>query len=416
MDKYKLLEGIRAVELATFVAGPTVGRLLTHFGAEVIIVESTLAGDYFRQMGALYNMPDDEMENPLFDQYNSRKRDICLNLKSAEGIDAMLRLLETADVFIVNVRERSLEKLGLDYETLKTRFPRLIYAQVTGYGDVGPDKDLPAFDTTAFWAATGFINDLALTTDEGPSQPVDTPASVGDCTTGMALYGAVMTALYARERTGRGDRVTVSLYGTALWAMAHLTVGTQPNYERVYPRTHNTCTPPPFRCADGNWIAVALLTSWARDFPRFCALLGRPELNDDPRFHDAVAFTRPENASALTAILDEIFLRRTAAEWKELFDENRIVCAIIGHFKNAFASEQAKENQFIQEYRTPNGQTCYVTIPSHRANHMELPPFERGPLYGEHSVEILKELGYTQEQIHSMLEQRQTLQHPLEGK
>ena len=415
MDYYKPLEGIRAVELATFVAGPTVGRLLTHFGAEVIKVESTRSGDYWRQMGSLYTMPDDELENPLFDQYNSRKRDICLDLKSADGIDAMMRLLENADIFIVNVREQSLKKLGLDYESIQKRFPRLIYAQVTGYGDVGPDKDLPAFDQTAFWAATGFINDLSLSTAEGPSQPVDTPASVGDCTTGMALYGAVMTALFARERTGRGDRVTVSLYGTALWTMAHLTVGTQPDYERQYPRMHNTCTPPPFKCADGNWIVVALLTSWGRDFPRFCQLIGRPDLNEDPRFHDAVTFTKLENAGALTAVLDEIFLRRTAAEWKELFDENGIVCAIVGHFKNIFSSEQARANRFIEQYRTPNGQQRYVSIPSQRTNRMEIPPFERGPLYGEHSVEILRELGYDEDRIRSMLEEGHTLQHPPVG-
>ncbi|MDE6922343.1 MAG: CoA transferase, partial [Oscillospiraceae bacterium] len=119
-------------------------------------------------------------------------------------LEALLKLLDQADVFIVNVREQSLQRLGLDYENLKERFPRLIYAQITGYGDTGPDKDLPAFDTSAFWAATGFINDISLDVPDGLHQPVDTPASVGDCTTGLALYGAVMTALYARERTGKG--------------------------------------------------------------------------------------------------------------------------------------------------------------------------------------------------------------------
>ena len=119
------------------------------------------------------------------------------------------------------IRDRALEKLGIDYESLKDKFPRLVYAQVTGYGDVGPDKDLPAYDTTAFWAATGFINDLSLAGTE-LSQPLDTPASVGDSTTGSFLYGAIVSALFARERTGRGDRVTASLYGTALWVMGCL--------------------------------------------------------------------------------------------------------------------------------------------------------------------------------------------------
>lgn len=118
--------------------------MLTHFGAEVVKVEDASSGDYWRLMGSFYNMPSDELENPLFDQYNSGKRDIGLNLKTEESLEALLKLLERADVFIVNLREQSLQRLGLDYESLKERFPRLIYAQITGYGDTGPDKDLPS--------------------------------------------------------------------------------------------------------------------------------------------------------------------------------------------------------------------------------------------------------------------------------
>ena len=412
MGDYKPLSGVRAVELATYVAGPTVGRMLTHFGADVIKVEDVTAGDYWRMMGAFYNMPDDELENPLFDQYNSGKRDICLNLKSPDGLEALLKLLERADVFIVNVREQSLQRLGLDYGSLKERFPRLIYAQITGYGDTGPDKDLPAFDTSAFWAATGFINDISLDVPGGLHQPADTPASVGDCTTGLALYGAVMTALYARERTGKGDRVTASLFGTALWVMGHLTLGTQERYGRVYPRTHATCTPPPFRCRDGNWIVIALLTSWARDFPRFCQVIGRPELDEDPRFHDALSFVRPENAQALADILDGVFLERTAQEWKQLFDHNKLVCSLIGHFKDVFQSRQAIENEFIQAFTTPSGNSCFVTVPSPRSQRMGMHPFRRGPLWGEHSVELLRELGYPEEAVEEMLRRHSTAQHP----
>lgn len=366
-------------------------------------------------MGSLYNLPDDELENPLFDQYNSRKRGICLNLKTTEGREVLLKLLAEADVFIVNVRERSLKKLGLDYETLRERFPRLIYAQITGYGDTGPDKDLPAFDTSAFWAASGFINDASLITPDGFHQPVDTPASVGDTTTGLTLYGAVMTALYARERTGRGDRVTASLFGTALWVMAHMTIGTQERYGRQYPRTHATCTPPPFRCADGNWIVIALLTSWARDFPRFCKVIGRPELSDDPRFHDAVTFVKPENAKALAEVLDAVFLEKTAEEWKHCFDENGLVCALVGHFKDIFHSAQALENQFIQPFTAPSGGKCFVTIPSPRSDRMKVESFQRGPLLGEHTVEILRELNYSDENIQRLLTTGSVRQHPPGG-
>ena len=413
MNPNGLLKGIRAVELATFVAGPSLGRMLTHYGAEVIKVENP-AGDYWRTFGTKYNMPAEEEENPLFDQYNGCKKSLILDLKKEQGKEVLLKLLETADIFIVNVRTRALERLGLDYETLKERFPRLIYAHITGYGDVGPDKDLPAYDTTAFWAATGFINDLSL--DGLPERyPVDTPASVGDTTTGAMLYGAVATALYAREKTGRGDRVTVSLFGTALWVMSHLTVSSQAKYGRVYPRTHRTCTPPPFHCADGEWIVLSLLTNWERDYPVFCRVMGREDLVEDPRFACVDDYLLSENSEAFADIFDPVFPAHPSAYWKKLFDDNKLVCAIVGHFSTDTESEQAHANGFIRSHVMPNGETCWITVPSPQSANMGTSDFWRGPLLGEHSSEIMEELGYSQEEIRKMAEEQITYLNPRKG-
>lgn len=399
-NKNGLLNGIKAVELATFVAGPSAGRLLTHYGAEVIKVE-TLAGEYFRTFGAKYDMPAIDEENPLFDQYNGCKRSLTLNLKHPKAKEALMKLLEDADVFIVNLREQALEKLGIDYESLKERFPRLVYAQVTGYGDVGPDKDLPAYDTTAFWAATGFINDLSLA-GNGPSQPLDTPASVGDTTTGSLLYGAIVSALFARERTGRGDRVTASLYGTALWVMGHLTVSSQKKYGRVFPRTHETCTPPPFLCADGEWIVISILTNWEREYAKFCETMGRPELAEDPRFRDVMEYIKPENAAEFTKIFDPIFREKPTAYWKKLLDGRGHVCAVVGHFRDALENPQALANAFVREHTMASGETCRITVPSPQSANMGRSDFWRGPLLGEHSREILKEIGYSDDEIEDM--------------
>ena len=172
------LSGIKVIELAAFVAAPTVGRLMADMGADVIKVESP-AGDGWRATGISY-LPKrfNEDENPVFDIYNNGKKFVCLDLKAPEGIEALHKLLADADVFLTNTRPRSLAKLGLDYETLSQKYPQLIYAHVLGYGEKGPEKDTPAFDTTAFWSRGGFLRDLA---PDGPDYfPVNAPSGVGD--------------------------------------------------------------------------------------------------------------------------------------------------------------------------------------------------------------------------------------------
>ncbi|MBE6629141.1 MAG: CoA transferase, partial [Ruminococcaceae bacterium] len=155
------LAGVRVLELSTFVCGPTAARLLSDMGAEVIKVES-LTGDSWRRSGINF-LPYrfEERENPIFDLYNSGKKHVALNLKSADGMEIFQKLLGQADVLVTNIRSTSLKKLGLSYEDLKETYPRLIYASVLGYGEKGPDAGKPAFDTTAFWARSGFIRDMS---------------------------------------------------------------------------------------------------------------------------------------------------------------------------------------------------------------------------------------------------------------
>ena len=155
MKKALPLEGLRVIELATVVAAPTAARLLADYGAEVIKIEIPGAGDSLRIVGDMHQMPIEPDNNPLFDAFNTGKRLLGLNLKSAEGMEILFKLLEGADVFLTNTRMRSLEKMGLGYEALKERFPRLIYAHFSGFGLDGPEKDRPGFDSTAFWLRPG---------------------------------------------------------------------------------------------------------------------------------------------------------------------------------------------------------------------------------------------------------------------
>ena len=190
MPTQKPLEGLRVVELTTYVAAPTCGKLLRDQGAEVIKVEAP-RGDAWRYNFALSDHP-----NPRFHICNAGKKSIVLDLKTEEGLASLHKLIARADVFITNTRSQSLIRLGLDHDTLCERYPRLIYAFLSGYGEAGPDADLPGFDTVAYWAKSGFMADMSIST--GHNYPVDSPVGVGDSVTGMTLYAGVMTALLQR--------------------------------------------------------------------------------------------------------------------------------------------------------------------------------------------------------------------------
>ena len=195
----KPLEGIRVIEMANYVAAPIVGRMLADMGAEVIKIEGR-GGDAWRNTSASHTQTGWD-ENPLFDLFNVGKKSLSLNMKTPEGKKIFFELLEKADVLITNTRQQSLVKLGVDYDSLKDRFPRLIYATLTGYGYEGPDCNAPGFDNIAFWSRPGFSADMTI---EGPgSYPVNSRYAMGDTISGTTLFGGIMTALSsgnARER------------------------------------------------------------------------------------------------------------------------------------------------------------------------------------------------------------------------
>lgn len=202
----KPMEGIKVIELSNMLAGPMTARILAEWGADVIKVEST-NGDTWRTQGATSLSPTTEIANPNFDMQNLNKRFLSINTRTAEGKNILMKLLETADVFVTNYRVQALEKIGLTYDQLKDAYPRLIHASVLGYGEEGPEKDRPGYDYTAFYARTGLLADLAPA--GGP--PLMTVAGFGDHSVAAALAGAIAAALFRRERTGAGDKVDVSL-------------------------------------------------------------------------------------------------------------------------------------------------------------------------------------------------------------
>ena len=397
---YRPLENVKVVELSTMVAASSCGRMLADWGCDVIKVE-TAAGDMFRNFPKTFFVPCTMDENPLFDNLNAGKRGVVLDLKTPEGMEAMHRMLAEADVFLTNTRPKALKRLGLDYETLREKYPRMVMASVNGFGVKGPKADDPGFDTVAFWASSGFNADMMV---DGPdSYPVYGSAGPGDIITAMGLCFALVSALYKRDRTGEGDFVTTSLYGTALWCFHIMAVATEEQYGYTYPKSRENSAPTaaPFRTKDGEWVMTTILQI-EKQWPILCQVLGVPELGQDPCYCTALAQRDPEVRKYLMQRFSEIYATKTADKWCKLLTEADIVNDKLAHYKDMEHSEQAWANEYIHEVTCPNGKRSILVRPAMRSEKMGTPAWKRGPMLGEHTEEVLREYGYLQEQIQEM--------------
>lgn len=396
----KPLSGVNVVDLSTFVAAPVCCRLLADMGANVIKVERP-DGDTWRLTGKAYNPArfSDE-ENPVFDIYNSGKRHIALDLKTPEGKEVFFKLLEKADVFVTNTRPAALKRLGISYEDLKDRFPGLIYGIVLGYGEEGPDKDKPAFDTVGYWSKSGFLLDMAVK-DEHYS-PVLPPFGVGDTITGYLLMGQVCAALVRKMQTGKGDYVRSGLYHNGIFTMGTMQIITQQPWGREFPCTRWDYSVPGgnYRCADGEWIYLAVGYAQAL-IPKFCQALGRLDLIDDPRF------STPEGRSKNKQLCYETFRDEIAKQplryWQEKAEEYDLPIMRMQHFSDVAEDPQAWANDYLEHVQFRSGNTDIM--PSSPIEMESLGKLKTipAPGIGANTAEILLELGYSREETEKLL-------------
>lgn len=396
----KPLEGIKVIDLTTFVAAPVCARLLGDMGAEVIKIEHP-KGDGWREFGINFNTRFNDDENPVFDIYNSGKKLISVNLKSPEGKEVFCKLLEDADVFVTNTRPDALKRLGIAYEDIKERYPRLVYAIVLGYGEKGPDAAKPAFDTTAFWARTGFARDMSPLTDS--YIPMTSPSGVGDTVTGYNLTAQICAALLGRERTGKGECVKASLYHTGIFTMGTMEIISQKPWGREFPRSRMQIEPPGgcYVTKDNDWFYLAT-GQVSVTLPKLFNMIGRPDLVDDERYNTRDA--RTKNGQELYYLLVDVFKTKTIDEWLELAKEFDLPLIRMNHFSDVTTDEQAWANGYLEYMTCPNGET--VTMPS--------PPIEMETVgeivtkpaskVGADTEEVLLGMGYTKEQISAMEE------------
>lgn len=399
MTDTNIFSGLKVVDLASYIAGPASTTILSDYGADVIKVEPPHIGDPYRYFYKLPPNPVTEF-NYAWQLTNRNKRSIAIDLKSPEARPVLERLVAWADVLVVNYPPKVKAALGLTYEALSALNPRLIYADITGYGALGPEADKPGFDVTAYWARTGLMQ---VTHDAGSPPTLPIPG-IGDHATAVSLYASIVTALYARERTGKGDHVYTSLIAEGAWAAAAWIEGGL-HGAKFFPQ-HDRFDPPnallnPYKTSDDRWIL--LVAAQEKDWPGFTQAIGHPELQVDDRFDNA--HKRTHEAAALVAVLDPIFASQPLSFWKEALEKGRVIHGVVQVAEEIVNDQQMIANEVFVPMKEPLGDvTLTVNSPVSVTGFAKVVP-GRAPELSEHAGEILNELGFSAEESASLIEQ-----------
>ncbi|MCI8659615.1 MAG: CoA transferase [Lachnospiraceae bacterium] len=385
----KPLEGITVVELATHFAAPACGRVLSEQGARVIKVENP-KGEPCRKFGPVLGNPCKPDENPIFEVFNGGKEDIVLNMREPQDQEKLRFLLEKVDVFITNNRPGVLKSMGVDYDSIKDRCPQLIYGLLSAYGEKGDKANDSGFDSIAFWANSGFLQDMSVPVEGG--YPVYIPMGIADSCCGTILAGAIGTALYNKTKTGRGDCVCVSLYGTAVWAMAMMSTGTQYGYQWPRDRYQGSPMGVPLKTKDGKWM-LCVVENYDRDWAKFCKAWNCEDLIDNPRFNSRQATLDPQNRKDAVLEMEKRALLCDSKEVDKALTEANVVHTILSHIKDLHSSKQALDNHFLYEHTYPSGKKVTLANPCVQFRSFGHNDFEAAPELGADTERVLKEFG-----------------------
>jgi crotonobetainyl-CoA:carnitine CoA-transferase CaiB-like acyl-CoA transferase len=388
-----------------WVAGPSTAAVLADWGADVIKLEDPNGGDPIRGMVTRTMNDPNAFVRPPYELDNRNKRSVAVDVRQAEGRDFAMRIIERADVFITSLRLDALERMKFDYASLSAGNPRLIYASLNGYGHRGPDRTRPAYDYAAAWARSGL---MATIQEPGFPPPAQRPAMI-DHAAGLGLAGAISAALLAREKTGKGRDVTVSLFSMGLWMNAtDLTIGlmtgrtpeSESRTQRINPLWSS------YRCRDDKWIYFVMVQA-DRFWKQFCEALGHREWIDDARF--ANASVRAKNCAAMTAAIDEVVATRAREEWAPILDRHELIWAPVQTDAEVLNDPQAHAIGAFAEIDHPNIKGIRVVNSPIEFGGIERKPHHAAPELGQNTEEVALEVGLSWEDIARLKESRAIL-------
>jgi crotonobetainyl-CoA:carnitine CoA-transferase CaiB-like acyl-CoA transferase len=390
----RIFDGLKVIDCASFIAGPAAATVLSDFGAEVIKIEPPGAGDPYRRRATPPVGPGLE-GNPGFVLDGRNKRSLALDLRQPAGQAVLHRLVAAADVFITNYPPPVRRRLGITYQQLAPLNERLVYASFSGYGETGPEADKPGFDATAWWARSGLMHLVRAGEAAAPARSLP---GMGDHPSAMATYGAIVTALYQRERTGKGAHVGSSLLANGLWANG-CAVQAALCGEKIVPQ-------PPreqgvnalrihYRCRDNRWLLLSIAADeWRWD--KFKACLGAAAL-DDPRF--STAALRERHARELIPILDAVFATHDQAEWRRRLDAAGLIFGIVADMDEIPEDEQILASGALVPFTDGSGLT--VDSPFWVEGRQKAAP-RPAPAVGQHSEAVLVEAGWSAAEIDAL--------------
>lgn len=389
-----LFSGLKVLDVGSWIAGPVAGTMLADFGADVIKVEMPGVGDQYRILSATPGTPDADV-NYMWQLDGRNKRSITLNLKSEEGMSVLHKLIASCDVYITNNPLPMRRSLKLTYDDLKPLNPSMIYASLTAYGEEGPDKDMEGFDLVAYWGRTGMM-DLVRATGAAPAQALP---GMGDHHAAVSLYASIVTALLHRERTGEGGMVHTSLLANGLWSMsciaqAGFAGGSYERY-REFKGTSRFATTL-YRTRDDRWFQFTMIRG-PGDFEALMEAIGLGDMLGDPRFQTPES--RLENGEALSHLVQGALLREDAEYWIHRFAEAGLNSGPVGIVEEIIDDPQVHLNGMVVPPVDGDMGMPYVINHPVKAAHLPQVGPKRAPDVGEHSDEVLEELGYTAEAI-----------------
>lgn len=395
-----LLSGLKVIDCASVIAAPAAATMLADFGAEVIKVEQPGQGDMLRILSEIDTTPDAEPDY-FWDLHGRNKRGLTIDMKLSEGREVMQRLVSSADVFITNYPHSVRETLGLTYESLQAINSTLIYASLTAYGELGPERDRKGFDQLAYWARSGLMELMR----EPGTMPTQGLPGMGDHPTAVSLYAGIMTALLHRERTGEGAMVHTSLLANGLWSAAGIAQGTMAGGDMANYRERNRIYSPmmrPYETADNRWLQFNMIRT-EEMLTQLLVAIDAVELLSDPRFGDLETMFGPAREPFGNEI-QQIVRTKTAAAWLEVLQQHGLPVNLVALVEETAFDEQVRSNAMAVE--PADGELDTPWIINHPVNVTAVPSVgpRSSPGLGEHGREVLDELGYSTEEVELLIE------------